>query len=39
MNEIKLSGLVYSKKQISDKLVTFAIKYYAGKDKSGKWFY
>lgn len=35
MNEIKLSGWVYSKKQINDKLATFAIKYYAGKDKSG----
>ena len=35
MNEIKLSGWVYSKKQVNDKLATFAIKYYAGKDKSG----
>jgi hypothetical protein len=35
MNEIKLSGWVYSKKQVNDKLATFAIKYYAGKDKTG----
>ena len=37
MNEIKLSGWMYSKKQVNDKLTTFSIKYYAGKDKQGNY--
>ena len=35
INEINLGGTICSKKVINEKLTTFAIKYNAGKDKSG----
>lgn len=35
MNNIELSGWVYNKKIVGEKLTTFTIKFYAGKDKNG----